>query len=71
MILDVTGAILRPGNEGRDCLANGEHAEVECACDECDYLMCCWERHDPTKCGTCVDSECPHAMKNRIGYRLK
>lgn len=37
---------LIPGNYGKDCPANGFHADedgelIECCCDECDYLMCC------------------------------
>jgi len=34
---------LTPGNGGRDCLGNGEHAGIGVRCDECDYLMCCFE----------------------------
>ena len=33
---------LTPGNGGRHCLGNGEHPGIEIQCDECDYLMCCF-----------------------------
>lgn len=37
---------LCPGNNGTNCLYNGEHYDengniIECQCDECDYLLCC------------------------------
>jgi len=41
MIIDITGTLLTPGNFGKDCLGNGEHDDIECCCDECDYLICC------------------------------
>ena len=41
MIIDVTGEILIPGNGGRDCPANGTDPNVECCCEECDYLLSC------------------------------
>ncbi len=48
MLIDCTGIALTPGNEGRDCLGNGEHYDkeghlLECCCDECDYAICCLE----------------------------
>ena len=48
MIIDVTGIPLTPGNGGKDCLGNGLHTdecgnEIECCCEECDYLMICTE----------------------------
>ena len=47
MILDVTGTPLTPGNNGDDCLGNGEHTDenglpIECCCDECDYYLECF-----------------------------
>lgn len=36
---------LTPGNGGKDCLYNGEHAGYECACDECDHLQACFPKH--------------------------
>lgn len=49
-IIDVTGVELTPGKP-KECLGNGEHFdengnEIECCCDECDYLMLCLE-NDP------------------------
>ena len=49
---------LRPGDCGANCITNGEHPEVECACDECDYLMCCLESHSPEECAVCKDPYC-------------
>lgn len=56
MIKDVTNVILIPGNQGRDCPGNGENPNVECCCDECDYLLCCVE---PPSCDACANEECP------------
>lgn len=33
---------LTPSYHGRDCLGNGSHTDIECCCDECDYLMVCY-----------------------------
>ena len=46
MIVDVTRTILIPGNEGKDCPANGTDPNVECCCEECDYLWCCLSREE-------------------------
>ena len=62
MILDISGVMLIPGNLGTDCLGNGTHPGIECCCDECDYLMCCLEDHNPTECKTCTDMDCPHSV---------
>ncbi len=59
MIIDITGTILTPGKNGHECLGNGTYEGIECACDECDYMMCCIESHDPAKCLTCMDRDCP------------
>lgn len=45
-IIDITGTILTPGNEGKNCFGNGAHFDntgklIECCCDECDYYCCC------------------------------
>jgi len=54
--------ILTPGNGGKNCLGNGEHCGpdgnlIEIQCDECDYLICCWDSGMCDKCfeenGTC------------------
>ncbi len=64
MIIDVTGIELTPGNRGKDCLGNGTHFDedgelVECCCDECDYMKCCFVEYQVEKCSTCHVSECP------------
>ena len=61
MIIDITGTMLTPGNDGKDCLGNGEHPNIECCCDECDYLQCCLESHDSMECYSCRDKKCPHS----------
>ena len=63
MIIDVTGIPLVPGNYGNDCPGSWEHAGLNCCCDECDYMMCCLETHDPMECETCEDKECPRSPK--------
>ena len=49
--------LLLPGNEGNDCPSNGEHG-IECACDECDYALCCLP-NAKNDCGTCPVRSCP------------
>ncbi len=54
MIIDVTGTILTPGNEGKDCFGNGEHIDefgnlIECCCDECDYYLDCYPKLSKTQ----------------------
>ncbi len=61
MIIDITGTILTPGNQGKACLGNGTHSHIECCCDECDYMMCCLETHDTSECLHCNDQDCPHS----------
>ncbi len=46
MIIDITGIVLTPGNNGENCLGNGKHFDedgnpIEACCDECDYAICC------------------------------
>lgn len=46
-ILDITNITLTPGNNGNNCLGNGEHVDengnnIECCCDECDYYLQCF-----------------------------
>ena len=62
MIIDVTGTVLTPGNLGTDCSGNGLHKGIECCCDECDYMMCCMESHDPEECSSCMDKDCPRSL---------
>ena len=64
MIIDVTGIVLIPGNNGIDCPGNGEHYDnngelIDICCDECDYYMCCMDDFDKAKCKTCLNDECP------------
>ena len=43
MFVDISGVPLIPGNGGRDCPGNGADPQIECCCDECDYMMLCFE----------------------------
>ena len=61
MIIDVTGITLVPGNCGKDCPGSWEYAGLNCCCDECDYIMCCQDTHDPAECRVCTDRNCPHS----------
>lgn len=66
MIIDVTGTILIPGNNGKDCPGNGETKDdngeiIECCCDECDYFLCCFEERSVNDCKNCLDPDCPHS----------
>lgn len=65
MIIDITGTELIPGNQGNDCPGNGLIHGVECCCDECDYVMCCLENHDPSVCLTCNDKDCPRSVQSK------
>lgn len=70
MILDVTGIPLVPGNNGKDCLGNGEKIDeygnlIPCCCDECDYMQCCLESHSQDLCRICTDEHCPRHIKWR------
>ena len=66
MIIDVTGTILLPGNNGLDCPGNGLHPGIECCCEECDYMMCCLEDHDPRKCLICCVEDCPRSSGSAL-----
>ena len=59
MIVDITGTILVPGNMGNDCPGNGTHPDVECCCNECDYMLCCIDEDFPARCSACQDPDCP------------
>ena len=74
MIIDITGIELTPGNDGKDCLGNGEHFDkqgnlIECCCDECDYLLCC--ASDNTNCIECNDFSCPRNKTPNVALRSK
>ena len=65
LIIDVTGTILTPGNEGRGCRGNGEHYSlfgnlIDCCCDGCDYMMCCFDDYCYEGHDTCRADGCPH-----------
>jgi len=64
MIIDVSGIVLVPGICGEDCPGSWENAGIDCCCDECDYMMCCLETHNPEECRTCEDQECPHSLNS-------
>ncbi|MBQ7346309.1 MAG: hypothetical protein IJW45_09680 [Oscillospiraceae bacterium] len=59
MLIDITGVILIPGNQGKDCPGNGEDETIECCCDECDYMLCCLDTEYPDHCATCSERDCP------------
>ncbi len=64
MIIDITGTVLTPSKNGKDCLGNGQHYDsqdrkIACCCDECDYMLCCWNTPAPKQCATCTDTNCP------------
>ena len=63
MIIDITGTMLIPGEQGKNCPGNGQISSVECCCDECDYLQCCLPEHPMQECLNCNDPHCPHAKK--------
>ena len=70
MIVDVTGIELTPGNNGNNCLGNGEHLDengklIDCCCDECDYLICCLSTKNHIECHKCSDELCPRSKKNK------
>lgn len=73
MIIDITGIELTPGNNGNDCLGNGEHYDangnlIECCCDECNYLLCCIEEWKPSDCKSCCEFECPKNKNEQDFY---
>lgn len=54
MLADVTGIILTPGEEGKNCLGNGERRDengnlIECCCEECDCYLTCFPNFTKTK----------------------
>ena len=63
LITDVTGVMLIPGNQGNDCPGNGTNPNIECCCDECDYMLCCYHAMPVNLCNECKDYNCPRAAK--------
>lgn len=57
---------IKPGNGGRDCPHNG-YGKKECACDECDWFLCCFPEYGRNKeygfCQNC-DNYCPRNRKS-------
>ena len=75
MITDITAIELTPGNNGRDCLANGTYfyendEQIECCCDECNYMMCCLDGHSSDDCNNCNDKLCPRKALNKNRQKL-
>ena len=73
MIVDITGTVLIPGNNGKGCPGNGKRRDylgrpIIC-CEECDYALCCFEAHGEEDCKDCLDKNCPHA--GRLSRTLK
>ncbi|MBQ8605319.1 MAG: hypothetical protein IJ408_01160 [Clostridia bacterium] len=65
MLIDITGTVLTPGNQGEYCLGNGRHTdenrkEIACCCDECDYGLCCIPTHNMNECIGCSEKACPN-----------
>lgn len=59
MLVDITGVILTPGDNGDFCLGNGEHYDeygnlIEICCDECNYALCCLK----DACKNCTLDKC-------------
>lgn len=66
-IISVFEVKLMPGNEGKDCPANGEHRWIECKCDECEFLMCCTPEYNPDGCRDCDIDDCPRRKAKKRG----
>ena len=64
MIIDVTGIPIIPGNQGKDCPGNWSSAGWNCCCDECDYMICFLDTHDPKECESCTDQDCPRSSNS-------
>ena len=39
--------LIKPSYHGQDCYCNGEHAGIECECDECDHYLTCFPDWHP------------------------
>lgn len=73
MIMDITGIELTTGDNGEKCKGNGKYIdeegkEIECCCDECDYMQCCFGEITKEICKKCTDKNCPNALKNITDY---
>ena len=61
MIIDITGTTLIPGNQGKDRPGNGMNPDIECCCDECDKMICCFATHLSVPCEKCTNLDCPRS----------
>ena len=66
LIAGVTGIILMPGNQGKDCPGNSANPAVSCCCDECDSMLYCFDTEYPSQCSTCKDCYRPRAGINQL-----
>ena len=55
---------LMPGNGGRDCPHNG-YGKKYCACDECDWFLCCFPEYEKKRKIDCIDCNTPCPRKKR------
>ena len=62
MVSDMMSIELTPGNYGQDCIGNGTYEDIECCCDECDFMLCCIEDHWETYCAFCKFQNCPRLV---------
>lgn len=42
-----TGIELTPSWHGEHCLGNGDHSDIECCCDECNFYQACFPDWKP------------------------
>ncbi len=57
---------LIPGNGGKDCPHNGYGKK--CACDECDWFLCCfpeYAKNSRIDCKAC-DTPCPRKSRAKL-----
>ncbi len=71
MIIDMIGIVLTPGNNGDNCLGNGEHFDeggnlIECCCDECEFYLCCMGYF----CENCKDRVCEKEASDNSSCEL-
>ena len=67
MIIDIVDDILTPGDCGKYCIGNGMNIDenviqIECCCDECNYLACC--NTEKLNCKNCSESDCIKYQRN-------
>lgn len=52
--VDISGTVLTYGNSGKNCKGNGEHRNwrgkvIECCCEECSYMLYCFDDFNTNK----------------------